>query len=35
VNRVDKKEFKEKLKPLQKEYERKMPWLKRIEKELN
>lgn len=34
VNSVDKKEFKEKLKPMRKEYEKKMPWLKRIEKGL-
>ncbi|MFP4169050.1 MAG: TRAP transporter substrate-binding protein [Desulfonatronovibrionaceae bacterium] len=34
VNRVDKKEFKEELKPLRKKNEKKMPWLKRIEKGL-
>jgi TRAP-type C4-dicarboxylate transport system substrate-binding protein len=34
VNSVDKKEFKEKLKPMRKEYEKNRPWLKRIEKGL-
>ncbi len=34
VNKVDKKAFKDKLRPLRKKYGKKMPWLKRIEKGL-